>query len=106
MGYAIFAAKSNAQLQKHIRIVSKTTEAVFLTRHAKARMKKRGIGMNEVYDVLRYGVIERPPHANVKKNSLECRMQRYVGGRECAVIVALDDADPDLIVVTVMETGN
>lgn len=106
MGCRIFLTKSNAQLQQHIRTVAKTSASVFITRHAKARMKIRGIGIGELYDVLRNGVIERPPQPNEKRGSLECRMQRYVGGRECAVVVALDDEDPDLIVVTVMETGH
>jgi len=68
-------------------------------------MKLRAIGIAEVFDVLRFGVIERPPQENRKKGSLECRMQRYAGGRECAVVVALCDEEPDLIVVTVMEVG-
>ncbi len=29
-------------------------------------------------------------------------LDRYVAGRECAVVVALDDEQPDLLVVTVM----
>src|SRR4051812_25226391 len=100
MGCENFAAKSNAQLQKHIRALSQNTASVFITKHASGRMKKRSIGVNEMFDVLRCGVIERPPQINKKKGSLECRMQRYVGGRECAVIVALCDEDPDLVVVT------
>jgi hypothetical protein len=29
-------------------------------------------------------------------------MERYVAGCECAVVVALDDDNPDVLVVTVM----
>jgi hypothetical protein len=36
------------------------------------------------------------------KGTLECRMERYVAGRECGVVVALDDDNPHLLVVTVM----
>jgi hypothetical protein len=32
----------------------------------------------------------------------ECRMERYVSGRECAAVVALNDDNPALLVVTVM----
>ncbi len=102
MGYAVIGAKSVPQLQRHIRSVAVNTSAIFITPHAKGRMRKRHVGINEVFECLRTGVINRTPEPNVSKGSLECRMQRYVGGRECAVIVALCDEDPDLIVVTVL----
>lgn len=101
MGYAIFAAKSNVVLQRHIRAVAVDSALVFLTGHVKKRMRERGVGINEIYDILRHGTIVRPPEINIAKDSLECRMERYVGGRDRAVVVALDDDDPNLIVVTV-----
>lgn len=106
MGYEKCLARSNTQNQKHIRSLAVNSENVFITRHAKVQMKARGFGISEVYDILRNGSIVRPPVPNMKKESLECRMERYVGGRECAVVVAFDDENPDLIVVTVMELGN
>lgn len=102
MGCAVLAARTNAQLQKHIRALAQDTANIVITGHANARMKKRYIGINEVYDCLRNGMIARPPRINIEHDTLECRMERYVGGRELAVVVSLDDADPDLIVVTVM----
>lgn len=102
MGCALLASRSNAQLQKHIRAIAQNTAAIVITGHAAARMKKRYIGINEVYDCLRNGMIVRPPKINTDYDTLECRMERYVGGRELAVVVSLDDQDPDLIVVTVM----
>lgn len=105
MGYEKCLARSNTQNQKYIRALAVDTRNIFISQHAKAQMKSRQIGINEVYDVLRHGAIVRPPVANAKKGNLECRMERYVGGRECAVVVAFDDEDPALIVVTAMEIG-
>ncbi|GAB3487640.1 hypothetical protein GCM10027399_01630 [Curvibacter fontanus] len=45
------------------------------------------------------------PEPNPCRGNLECRMKRYVAGRELAVIVALCDEDPDLVVVTVFSVG-
>lgn len=65
-------------------------------------MRSRRISINEVYECLRNGVIRRAPEPNPSKGNLECRMERYVAGCECAVVVTLDDDDPDVLVVTVM----
>lgn len=102
MGYAVFGSRSITQLQKHIRAVSADSSRVFVTAHARSRMRSRRISINEVYECLRHGVIRRTPEPNPAKGSLECRMERYVAGCECAVVVALDDDNPDLLVVTVM----
>ncbi len=102
MGYEVFAAKSTAQLQKHIRSISTNTAMVLLTAHAKSRMRVRHVGIGDVFECLRLGVIKRTPEPNLSKGNLECCMQRYVAGRECAVVVALDDAYLELVVVTVL----
>jgi hypothetical protein len=101
MGCANLAARSNVQLQAHIRVAAQNTASIVITGHAAAQMKKRYLGINEVYDCLRNGMIVRPPKVNADHGTLECRMERYVGGREIAVVVALCDEDPNLIVVTV-----
>jgi len=46
-------------------------------------------------------LIHRTPEPNMAKGSLECRMEMYVAGRDCAVVVALADENPNLLVVTV-----
>ena len=43
-----------------------------------------------------------PPDVGQKTGSLRCRMEHFGAGRNLAVIAALDDEDPDVIVVTVM----
>ena len=42
----------------------------------------------------------RSPEPNLALGSLECRMQRFMAGRELAVVAAISDDDPAVIVVT------
>ena len=98
-----FHGQSKVQLQRHIRQVAKDTSRVVITRHARGRMRERTVLQDEVYECLRLGVIGLTPEPDLKTGSLVCRMERYVCGRNIATCVALDDDDPDLIVVTVLE---
>ncbi len=97
-----FQRKTKLQLQRHIREVARNSAAVFVTVHAKQRMAQRKVLLNEVLECLRQGVIHLEPEADLKTGDLICRMERYVCGRNLAACVALDDDDPDLIVVTVL----
>lgn len=101
MGYKTIEKKSQEQLARHIRALARNSLAVVFTRHASVQMGKRKVSTLEVFECLREGTIRRVPEPNFKKGSLECRMERYVTGRELAVIVALCDEDPDVLVVTV-----
>lgn len=101
MGYEALARKSVQQLQKHVRTVAKNTAAIIILPHAKSRMKTRKVNVQEVFEVLREGCIHQRPEPNLAKGSLECRMERYIAGRDCAVVVALSDENPNLLVVTV-----
>ena len=101
MGYEVFASKSVQQIQRHIRATAARSELIVLMPHAKMRMRLRKVTVNEVFEVLRRGIIHRTPEPNVAKGSLECRMDLYVAGRDCAVVVALTDENPNLLVVTV-----
>jgi hypothetical protein len=65
-------------------------------------MLQRSVSDWEVFECLRSGVIQRPPALDKKTGSLRCRMEHFGAGRNLAVIVALDDEDPHVIVVTVM----
>lgn len=100
MGYAILEKKSNEQLAKIIRKTAKDTKAVIITMHAGVRMRQRKVSSQEVYESLQNGNIRQEPEPNEGKGSLECRMERYIAGRNIAVVVALCDEDPDVIVVT------
>lgn len=96
-----FKKQSAPQIQRHIREVAKQTEHIFLSSHAKVQMKKRKVLLEEIFECLRQGVIRLTPEEDMKTGHLVCRMERYVCGRNLEVCVALDDDDPDLIVVTV-----
>lgn len=93
---------SNSQLQAHIRRLAKDSSRVVFVPHAHERMLQRAVSDWEVFECLRYGVIERPPTLDRKTGCLRCRMEHFGSGRNLAVIAALDDEDPDVIVVTVM----
>jgi hypothetical protein len=101
MGYEALEKKSNAQLEKLIRATAKDTKAVFITVHASVRMREWKVSSQEIYECLQLGNIRQQPEPNDAKGSLECRMERYVAGRNIAVVAAICDEDPDVIVVTV-----
>ena len=93
---------TNVQLQKHIRTLAKNSDSIFLSEHAQDRMASRGVTDVQVFECLRNGLIERPPVRDRKTGDLKCRMEHFGTNRNISVIVALDDTNPDAIVVTVM----
>jgi hypothetical protein len=97
-----FGSMTNVQLQKHIRALAKNSDSVFLSQHAQDRMASRGVSDVQVFECLRYGFIERPAVRDRKTGDLKCRMEHFGTHRNLSVVVALDDNDPDVIVVTVM----
>ena len=101
MGYEKFATKSDSQIAKHIRTIAKDSSCVFFTKHVKVRMTQRKVNAPEILDCILNGTISRTPEASHDGQSLECRMERYVAGRNLGVVVALCDEDPDIILVTV-----
>lgn len=106
MAYEEAGRLSIAQLQRRIRTASADSATVFLTKHAKVRMKERKITVAAVLECLRKGSIRRPPEPNPSKGSLECRMERYCSGMNIGVVVALCDEDPSLLVVTVLKVND
>lgn len=105
MGYKKFAAKSDSQIAKYIRTITKDSSCVFFTKHVKVRMTQRKITAAEVLDCIRNGTVSRTPESSQDDQSLECRMERYVAGRNLGVVVALCDEDPDIVLVTVFLMG-
>lgn len=99
---------SLVEVERLVRKRSALTANVRLTTHVLARMKLRHIAREEVYDVLCFGRLAKPPEPNLALGSLECRMQRFMSGRELAVVAALSDDDPTVVVVTaiVLDKGN
>ena len=97
-----FRRLSIPQLERHIRGVARDQGRIVLTSHAERQMLARRVPVEEVWLVLQGGLIAITPEEDVKTARLVCRMARRLDGREVMVCVALDDADPDLIVVTVI----
>jgi Domain of unknown function (DUF4258) len=96
---------SNSQLQSHIRTVSGDSTRVAFTNHALVRMKARQITRDMALEVLRKGRLIQSPESNIAKGSIECRLEKFVTGRDIAIVAALSDSDPDLLVITAMELG-
>lgn len=93
---------SKKQIERVIRDRAAITTNVFLTDHARKRMKERRITLAMVYEVLRKGNLPREPELNLQLGTLECRMERYVEGRDIAVMVGLDLGAEGLPIITVM----
>jgi len=98
----LFKSMSQSQLQKHIRSVAKDTGLVRLTRHALARMQEYSVLADEIYHCLQGGKILQTPEEDMKTGHLVCRMECYGASKNLAVCAALDEADPAVIVVTVI----
>ena len=94
---------SNSQLQALIRTVSRDSSRVAFTNHVLLRMKERRITRDMALEVLRNGLLSREPEPNLAKGSIECRMEKFMTGRDIGIVVALSDDEPDLIVITAME---
>lgn len=97
-----FKKMSRSQLEKHIRSVAVHSNLIFITVHARAQMRKRNVLDAEVYHCLRKGKIALEPEEDMRTGHLICRAECYGSSRNVAVCVALDDTDPNLIVVTVI----
>ena len=89
--------------EKHVHALARESDAVRFTFHARTRMEQRGITVPMALDCLRRGVIRRPPEQNIKTGWHECRMERYTAGKNVAVVAAVDEDDPSVMVVTVID---
>ena len=80
-----------------------TQGRVSFTRHAIDRMAEREINRKMVFAALQHGRINREPERSPGKAALECKLDYYEAGERFSVIVGIVDADPSLIVITVLE---
>jgi len=65
-------------------------------------MLQRSVSDFQVLECLRSGLIQRPAQVDPASRAVKCRMENFGSARNLAVVVGLDDQDPDLVVVTVM----
>ena len=99
----MLAKLSKSQLQSLIRTVSRDSSRVAFTNHVLLRMKERRITRDVALEVLCKGLLIREPEPNLAKGSIECRMKKFMTGRDIGIVVALSDDEPDLLVITAME---
>jgi len=97
------AKSSKKQIEQQIRERALNTANILLTDHARKRMRERRITLAVVYDVLRKGILVWEPEPGLRHEALECRMERYVEGRDIAVVVAFEMDTTGLPVITVMD---
>ena len=45
-----------------------------------------------VFEVLQKGLIKREPEIDIATGYLKCRMERFVAGRELAIVIAVENA--------------
>lgn len=94
---------TNGAFEKHVHRLALESASIRFTVHARTRMSQRGIVDAMVLECLRRGVIRRAPEQNIKTGWYECRMERYTGGKNVAVVAAVEESDPSVMVVTVID---
>jgi hypothetical protein len=97
-----FEPMNNAQLQQHIRLLVQDSHRVFISDHAAQRMRERQVSDYQVLECLRLGIIQRPPEIDRQTEDVKCRVEYFGTARNVSVIVALDQVEPDIVVVTVI----
>jgi hypothetical protein len=91
-------------LEKLIQSLAKDSKRISFTFHCLSRMKERQITRMLVFDVLERGLIKREPEIDVVTGHLKCRMERFVAGRELAIVVAVEsDSATTGVVVTAID---
>ena len=97
-----YSLMNNAQLQTHVRLLAQDSHRVLISDHAAQRMQERQVSDYQVLECLRLGTIQRPPEIDQLTNDLKCRVEYFGTARNLSVIVVLDEAEPDIVVVTVI----
>lgn len=94
---------SDRQLERHIQSSAIDTGNIAWTEHADTQMRRRKLNRAMALEVLRRGVLTRPPEPDIRHAGLKCRMERFVAGVQVAVVVSVDYPVPELLVITVID---
>jgi hypothetical protein len=70
---------NDVNMLRVIRGMAEKTEKVFITRHAKARMRERRITSAQVYACLRHGNISESAHVDISGDWKGTLMHRHAG---------------------------
>ena len=92
-----------SQWQRFIRQAAGEARNVVFTEHALLWMRQRQISRVAAIEILRRGTLHREPEPNQRHGTLECRMEYYIAGRHLALVVAVDAANPAVVVVTAID---
>ncbi|MCB4342484.1 DUF4258 domain-containing protein [Burkholderia multivorans] len=93
---------NDVNLLRLIREAAADTARVFITKHAKQRMRERKITPTQVHDCLRRGNVSEPAHATAK-GDWQCSITWRNAGDEITVVTVLmrDENGDWVVVVTV-----
>jgi len=80
---------NDQNLRRLISDTAKDSGRVFITPHAKKRMRERKITLTQILDCLRNGAVSEPAHANLQGN-YQCTLTRRNAGDLVRVAVALE----------------
>lgn len=93
---------NDANMLRIVRELSQDSGNVFIKKHAKARMKQRGITLTQVLACLRKGVIDEPAHESIQ-GDWKCTLRHQHAGDlvRVAAVIEKDENGNWLAVVTV-----
>ncbi|WP_301951150.1 DUF4258 domain-containing protein [Burkholderia sp. L27(2015)] len=89
-------------LRRLISDTAKDSGRVFITPHAKKRMRERRITLLQVLDCLRNGMISEPAHTNLQGN-WQCTLTRRNAGDQVSIAAAMERTEDGdwAVVITV-----
>ncbi|MGE4240580.1 hypothetical protein [Ramlibacter sp.] len=99
------AQPSLRQLERHIRSCAGDTSNIVWLPHSEQRMRQRKVTRAMALDVLRQGILSRPPEPEMRATGLRCSMTRFVAGIQVVVVVYVEHPAPDLTIVTVIDVN-
>ncbi|WP_287189267.1 DUF4258 domain-containing protein [Paraburkholderia sp.] len=93
---------NDSNLRRLISDTAKDSGCVFITPHAKKRMRERRITLAQVLDCLRNGRVSEPSHTNLQGN-WQCTLTRRNAGDEVRVAAAIERTEDGdwAVVITV-----
>ena len=86
-------------MMRHIKRIAEDTANVYISSHARMRMKKRNIIQKHIYLCLQKGFVTEGPYRD-KKGDWRCNMTKVSAGIELTVVVTVKFEDKLLVVTT------
>lgn len=76
--------------------------SITYTKHAKKRMKQRGLTITQVLNCLKHGNVSEPAHLNIH-NNWQATLSYYTAGDSVSVAACISNIDGEIIlIITVM----